>query len=77
MKDITYFCTDMTAPSIETSSPQERRQFIKEEFPCLNNCRLCGLCAIFHNRDAEDVYADYISGTRTFEEITEEFKPRR
>lgn len=67
----------MRAPAIESSTPEERRQFIKEEFPCLGNCRLCGLCAIFHNKDAEDVYADYISGTRTFEEISEEYKPAR
>lgn len=67
----------MTAPSIEKSTSEERRQFIKSEYPCLNNCRLCGLCAIFHNKDVEDVFADYISGNRTFEEIAEEYKPER
>ena len=65
----------MSAPEIETSTPEERREFIKAEFPCLNNCRLCGLCAVFHNRDAVDVYADYINGTRTFKEITDEYRP--
>jgi len=67
----------MKAPGIESSSVEERREFIKEKFPCLNNCRLCGLCAIFHNRDAEDVYSDYIAGTRTFEEITDEYRAGR
>lgn len=67
----------MKAPAIESSTPQERRQFIREKFPCMNNCRVCGLCAIFHNKDAEDVYADYINGTRTFEDISEEYKPNR
>lgn len=64
----------MKVPSIESSTPEERREFIRAEFPCINNCPLCGLCAVFHNKDVEDVYADYIAGTRAFEEITDEYR---
>lgn len=42
--------------------------------PCLADCEACGLCKIYHGRDVEDVYADYIAGTRSFEEIREEFQ---
>ncbi len=35
---------------------------------------MCGICAVYHNQDPLLVYRDYIEGTRTFEEITEEYR---
>lgn len=64
----------MDIPEIETSTPQEREQFIIEEFRCLADCDLCGKCAILHGRDALAVYADYIKGTRSFMDITLELR---
>ena len=64
----------LTPPPISLSTSDERRQWIRERFPCLADCEACGLCKIYHGRDVEDVYADYIAGTRSFEEIREEFR---
>ena len=48
------------APSVGESAPAERRKYIEEHF--------------YHNQDPLLVYRDYIEGTRTFEEITEEYR---
>ena len=61
-----------TAPEITASTVEERRAFIKERFPCIADCDMCGLCAVFHGKDAETVYDDYIQGKRTFMEVSAE-----
>jgi len=60
----------MSAPEISTSSREERLAFIKDEFRCLHNCEICGKCSFLKGREAEDIYMDYIEGTRSFMEIT-------
>lgn len=65
----------MTPPKIEESTPEERRRWIRDTFPCMSNCDICGLCATYHNKDVEDVYQEYILGTRSFEEIAREYRP--
>ncbi len=62
------------APVIETSSEEERRAFIKERFPCIADCDMCGLCKVFHGKDAESAYDDYIKGIRSFEAVSEDYK---
>ncbi len=62
------------APKIETSSEEERRAFIKERFPCIADCDMCGLCKVFHGKDAESAYDDYIKGIRSFEAVSEDYK---
>jgi len=52
----------MRAPEIETSTEAERRQNIKNAFPCIADCEMCGLCTVFCGKDPELAYADYISG---------------
>ena len=64
----------MTAPDIETSTREERLEFIREEFRCRGNCPICGKCSFLRGREAEDLYADYIEGRRTFREITTEHR---
>ena len=54
------------APDIINSTEQERRDYIKQRFPCVADCDMCGLCKVFHGKDAETAYDDYISGVRTF-----------
>lgn len=51
-----------------------RREWIRKEFPCISCCENCGLCQVYHGRDVEDVYKDYIEGTRTFDEIAKEYR---
>ena len=64
----------MDAPVIEVSSEEERRAFIKEKYPCISDCDMCGLCKVFHGKDPENAYNDYIKGIRSFAEISEEYK---
>ena len=62
------------APDIINSTEQERRDYIKQRFPCVADCDMCGLCKVFHGKDAQTAYADYIQGKRTFLEVSEDYK---
>ena len=62
------------APEISESTIEERRAYIKERFPCIADCDMCGLCKVFRGKDAETAYADYIQGSRTFLEVSEDYK---
>jgi len=60
----------MSAPEISVSTREERLAFIKDEFRCLHNCEICGKCSFLKGREAEEIYKEYIEGTRSFKEIT-------
>ena len=64
----------LNAPEIKNSTAEERRVYIKERFPCIADCDMCGLCKVFHGKDAETAYADYISGNRSFTEVSADYK---
>ena len=64
----------IVTPDIETSTRKERLEFIREEFKCLGNCPICGKCSFLRGREAEDLYADYIEGYRSFRDITAEHR---
>ncbi len=64
----------MRAPEIETSTETERRQYIKNAFPCIADCEMCGLCTVFREKDPELAYADYISGKRSYLEVSQEYR---
>ena len=64
----------MVTPDIETSTREERLEFIREEFKCLRNSPICGKCNLLRGREAEDLYADYIEGHRSFRDITAEHR---
>ena len=62
------------APEIVLSTPEERRNFIRQRFPCLADCDNCGLCVVFHGLDPEEAYRDYIMGRRTFLEVSADYR---
>lgn len=64
----------MKTPDIETSTREERLEFIRDEFKCLGNCPICGKCSFLRGREAEELYADYIDGKRSFRDITAEHR---
>ena len=66
----------MTAPSIDSSTIEERLAFVRNEWKCLHNCELCGKCRTLKGRSEETLYADYISGKRSYMEITMEISNR-
>ena len=63
-----------TAPDILNSTVEERRLYIKDRFPCIADCDMCGLCKVFHGKDAETAYDDYIQGRRSFMDVSEDYK---
>ncbi len=62
------------ALEISNSTEEERRDFIKEKYPCISDCDMCGLCKVFHGRDPENTYQDYIDGRRSFFEVSADYK---
>ena len=62
------------APDILNSTAEERRDYIKNRYPCIADCDTCGLCTVFHGRDAEAAYEAYIRGERTFEEVSADYR---
>ena len=64
----------MQAPEIELSTEDERRKYIKDRFPCIADCDMCGLCKVFRGKDPEMAYNDYILGRRSFEEVSGDCK---
>ena len=63
-----------SAPEIQESTSEERRAYIKDRFPCIADCDMCGLCKVFRGKDAETAYADYINGNRSFAEVSADYK---
>ncbi len=63
-----------TAPKIEESTMEERREYIKNRYPCISDCDMCGLCKVFHGKDPENAYAEYIKGIRSFMDVSEDYK---
>lgn len=62
------------APDIHASTADERREYIKKRYPCIADCDMCGLCRVFHGKDPEEAYDDYINGRRSFTEVSKDFK---
>jgi len=63
-----------TAPEINESTIEERRAYIKNRYPCISDCDMCGLCRVFHGKDPENAYDDYIKGRRTFMEVSADYR---
>lgn len=64
----------MIAPDIRDSSEEDRRKYIKDRYPCIADCDMCGLCKVFHGKDPEMAYNDYITGKRSFDDVSEDYK---
>ncbi len=62
------------APLIEASTTEERREYIKNRYPCISDCDMCGLCKVFHGKDPENAYDDYIKGIRSFNDVSSDYK---
>ena len=62
------------APEITSSTKEERRLYIKERFPCIADCDMCGLCKVFRGKDAETAYKEYIDGERSFLEVSADYR---
>ena len=63
----------MRPPEIGNSTEEERRQYIKNTFRCIADCDMCGLCTVFHGKDPEVAYVDYISGKRDYLDVSKDY----
>ena len=62
------------APDIDVSTQDERRDYIRDRYPCLSDCDMCGLCKVFHGQDPENAYREYIAGLRSFDDVTADYR---
>ena len=44
----------MTAPNIESSTREERLDYVLNEWRCLHNCEICGKCHVLKGRSEEN-----------------------
>ena len=56
-------------PALSASTVEERRDYIKKRYPCISDCDMCGLCKVFHGKDPELAFKEYIEGSLAFEEV--------
>ena len=66
----------INAPEIADSTVEERRAFIKTKYPCIADCDMCGLCKVFRGKDAEHAYDDYITGKRSYSDVSADYRRR-
>ncbi len=64
----------LIAPNITDSTAEERRAFIKAKYPCIADCDMCGLCKVFRGKNAEQAYDDYITGKRSFMDVSADYR---
>ncbi len=58
----------------QANAREQRRQYVEEQWKCLNHCPSCGKCRILRGKDPEDLYADFIDGKRSYMDITLEIR---
>lgn len=64
------------APSIASSTREERASYVRERYQCISNCDLCGLCKIFHGKDPEQALAAYIDGEAELRQVMMRYRGR-
>ncbi len=64
----------MRPPEISDSTREERAEYIRKTFVCISDCDMCGLCKVFHGKDPEIAYADYIEGIRDFTDVSADYR---
>ena len=64
----------MRPPDISDSTKEERAEYIRKKFVCISDCDMCGLCAVFHGKNPEIAYADYIAGKRDYKEVSADYR---
>lgn len=65
------------APGIEQTTREERLAYVRRRYPCISDCDQCGLCKLFHGRDAETALEDYIEGRRELAAVMMDYRYAR
>lgn len=61
-------------PRIDSSTKEEREEYIKKTFWCRSDCDSCGICQVYGGKEPLIVYEDYIEGKKTFQQIAEMYR---
>ncbi len=64
------------APSIASSTREERLAYVRERYRCISDCDQCGLCKIFHGQDAEHALEAYIEGVEELRNVMMSYRHR-
>jgi len=64
----------MNSILINDTTKAQREEYVKNTYHCIADCDNCGLCKIFHGKQPEIVFAEYIDGKREFADIAKEYK---
>lgn len=64
------------APSVQSSTREERLAYVRERYQCISNCDLCGLCKIFHGEDPEYALRSYIDGAAELRDVLVAYRKR-
>ena len=64
------------APSIGSSTREERLAYVRQRYVCIADCDACGICALFHGRDAEAALSDYIDGKEEHAQVVMRYRQR-
>ena len=64
----------MRPPEIESSTKEEREEYIRTTFQCRSDCDNCGICQIYGGKDPQIVYDEYIEGKVSFQEIAMRYR---
>ena len=64
------------APMVASSTREERLAYVRKRYPCIADCDACGLCQLFHGRDAEHALADYIDGKAELAQVMMSYRGR-
>lgn len=62
------------APAVANSTADERRAWVEKRYPCIADCDACGICAMFHGKDATIALADYIRGDREYFDTMQQYR---
>lgn len=64
------------APSIGSSTREERLAYVRERYRCISDCDQCGLCKVFHGRDPEHALVAYIDGEAELAQVMMGYRGR-
>ncbi len=64
----------MRPPEISDSTKEERAEYIRKKYVCISDCDMCGLCVVFHGKNPEIAYADYIDGKRDYTDVSADYR---
>ena len=64
----------MSYPRIDSSTKEERFEYIKKTYRCIADCDMCGICAALKGKTPEVAFQDYIDGGAEYPEVAARYR---